>query len=38
VPDLVALAVFGAFWLAAGYLSFTWMERRARQTGALGQY
>lgn len=37
-PDLLALAGFGAFWLAAGYLVFTWMERRARQTGALGQY
>jgi ABC-2 type transport system permease protein len=38
VPDLVALIGFGAFWMAAGYLIFIWMERRARQTGAIGQY
>jgi ABC-2 type transport system permease protein len=38
LPDLTALALFGAFWLAAGYLLFNWMERRARQTGAIGQY
>jgi ABC-2 type transport system permease protein len=38
VPDLIALLGFGAFWLAAGYLIFGWMERRARQTGAIGQY
>lgn len=37
-PDLVALASFGAFWLAAGTVLFYWMERRARQTGAIGQY
>ena len=37
-PDLVALAGFGAFWLVAGYLAFRWMERRARRTGAIGQY
>lgn len=37
-PDLIALAGFGAFWLAIGYLVFNWMERRARQTGAIGQY
>jgi ABC-2 type transport system permease protein len=37
-PDLIALAGFGAFWLAAGYVIFNWMERRARQTGAIGQY
>ncbi|HEX9017799.1 MAG TPA: ABC transporter permease [Anaerolineaceae bacterium] len=37
-PDLVALVGFGAFWLAAGYVIFNWMERRARQTGAIGQY
>jgi ABC-2 type transport system permease protein len=36
--DLVALLLFGLFWLAAGYLLFVWMERRARQTGAIGQY
>lgn len=38
VPDLVALLGFGAFWMAAGYLIFNWMERRARRTGAIGQY
>jgi ABC-2 type transport system permease protein len=38
VPDLIALAGFGAFWLAVGYVVFNWMERRARQTGAIGQY
>ena len=37
-PDLLALAGFGAFWLVAGYLIFNWMERRARRTGAIGQY
>lgn len=36
--DLIALALFGAFWLAVGYGLFNWMERRARQTGAIGQY
>ena len=36
--DLVMLAAFGALWLAIGYALFTWMERRARQTGAIGQY
>ncbi len=38
LPDLLPLIGFGAFWLAAGYLIFNWMERRARQTGAIGQY
>jgi len=38
LPDLKALALFGAFWLATGYYLFNWMERRARQTGAIGQY
>ncbi|HEX9028787.1 MAG TPA: ABC transporter permease [Anaerolineales bacterium] len=38
LPDLTALAGFGFFWLVAGYLLFNWMERRARQTGAIGQY
>ncbi len=37
-PDLLPLLGFGAFWLAAGYLAFVWMDRRARQTGSLGQY
>jgi len=36
--DLQALALFGIFWLTAGYLVFNWMERRARRTGAIGQY
>lgn len=38
IPDFVALASFGAFWLLAGYLIFNWMERRARRTGSIGQY
>ena len=37
-PDLLALLGFGVFWLVAGYLIFNWMERRARRTGAIGQY
>jgi ABC-2 type transport system permease protein len=37
-PDLLALAGFGVLWLAAGYAAFLWMERRARQSGSLGQY
>src|SRR6266498_4664834 len=36
--DLKVLALFGAFWLTFGYLIFNWMERRARRTGAIGQY
>jgi ABC-type multidrug transport system permease subunit len=36
--DLKALAFFGVVWLIAGYFLFNWMERRARQTGAIGQY
>jgi ABC-2 type transport system permease protein len=38
LPDLRALVLFGVFWLAVGYFLFNWMERRARQTGAIGQY
>jgi ABC-2 type transport system permease protein len=38
LPDLLALLGFGAFWLAAGYLAFVWMERRVHRTGTLGQY
>lgn len=38
LPDLGRLALFGAFWLTAGYWLFHLMERRARQTGAIGQY
>jgi len=38
LPDLLPLLLFGVFWVAAGYLMFSLMERRARQTGAIGQY
>lgn len=38
LPDLAALLAFGAFWMLVGYFTFIWMERRARQTGAIGQY
>jgi len=38
LPDLLALAAFGTFWLVAGYTFFNMMERRARRTGAIGQY
>jgi len=38
LPDLIPLLSFGTFWLVVGYLAFIWMERRARQTGAIGQY
>ena len=38
LPDLIALLIFGVVWLAIGYTTFNWMERRARQTGAIGQY
>jgi len=37
-PDLRALLLFGAFWLVVGYTLFNWMDRRARRTGAIGQY
>lgn len=37
-PDLLALFGFGVFWLAIGYWAFIHMERRARRSGALGQY
>lgn len=37
-PVLASLVVFGLFWLCLGYLIFMWMERRARKTGAIGQY
>jgi len=36
--DVKMMLVFGAVWLAVGYALFTWMERRARQSGAIGQY
>jgi ABC-2 type transport system permease protein len=38
MPDLIALLAFGTFWMIVGYTTFIWMERRARQTGAIGQY
>ncbi len=38
LPVYEILLVFGVFWLAAGFALFRRMERRARQTGALGQY
>jgi ABC-2 type transport system permease protein len=38
LPDLTALLAFGFAWLVIGYLLFNWMERRARKTGAIGQY
>lgn len=37
-PDLIPLLLWGLFWLALGYVLFNLMERRARQTGAIGQY
>ncbi len=36
--DLQMLAIFGVFWLVVGYMLFDRMERRARKTGAIGQY
>lgn len=38
LPDLIPLLSFGAFWLVVGYVTFLWMEHRARRTGAIGQY
>jgi ABC-2 type transport system permease protein len=38
LPVYQILLAFGAFWLALGLVLFRRMERRARQTGALGQY
>ena len=38
LPDLIPLLGFGVFWLIVGYFTFLWMERRARRTGAIGQY
>jgi len=38
LTDLIPLVLFGAFWLTFGYSTFIWMERRARRTGAIGQY
>jgi ABC-2 type transport system permease protein len=36
--DLIPLLLFGTVWLLIGYSTFVWMERRARRTGAIGQY
>lgn len=36
--DLKMILLFGVVWLAIGYALFNMMERRARQTGAIGQY
>jgi ABC-2 type transport system permease protein len=36
--DLTMILVHGAAWLLIGYVMFVVMERRARQTGAIGQY
>ena len=36
--DLQMLVIFGIFWLVIGYMLFNRMERRARKTGAIGQY
>jgi ABC-2 type transport system permease protein len=38
LPDLAILMAFGVAWLLIGYVLFSVMERRARQTGAIGQY
>lgn len=38
LPDLIPLAYFGVVWLVIGYSAFVLMERRARRTGAIGQY
>ena len=38
LPDLTPLLASGIFLLVAGYFTFLWMERRARKTGAIGQY
>lgn len=37
-PDVRAMLLFGAGWIACGYLLFQWMERRARRTGSIGHY
>ena len=36
--DLQMLAIFGVLWVVIGYFLFNRMERRARKTGAIGQY
>jgi ABC-2 type transport system permease protein len=37
-PDIAALLLLGSIWLILGYILFNRMERRARRTGAIGQY
>jgi ABC-2 type transport system permease protein len=37
-PDLRSLLAFGMLIPLLGYLSFRFVERRARRTGSLGQY
>lgn len=36
--DFFALLAFGLIWLVVGFVCFNRTERRARQTGALGQF
>lgn len=36
--DIQMLLIFGLFWLVTGYVVFNLVERRARRTGAIGQY
>lgn len=38
LPTLGILVAFGVAWLIIGYLLFSVMERRARQTGSIGHY
>jgi ABC-2 type transport system permease protein len=38
LPDLMPLLAFGAAWLLAGYLLFSWVESRARRRGTLGHH
>ena len=38
LPDLTMLALFGAFWLTAGFLAFHYMERRTRRTSGLNEF
>ncbi len=38
LPDLLPLLGFGVLWLVAGYILFSWMERRARQHGTIGHF
>jgi ABC-2 type transport system permease protein len=38
LPDILIILGFGLFWMTAGYIIFNWMERRARRSGAIGQY